>query len=223
MDFLKICRELREEAGISGSGPAKTTDQTGILSRIVYAVRDAWTRIQDDPHDWKWMWKRDGSVETLGNVDEYVVEQDFESIHAKSCKIYLKAKGVSDISRVSLIDWDEYDRRYGALQNKTPSRPNVITVMPNGDIKVYPLPNDVYTITFDYQKNAQILVESADEPEMPERYHQLIKFEAMKVFAGTDDAPELVLPADYIINNLWRDLHWKQRLKTTSQMVVVPE
>jgi len=223
MDFLALCVELREEAGISGSGPVSTEGQTGLLLRMVFAVRDAWTRIQDHPKDWKWMWMNDGSIETIINTDEYVPTENIDKIHPKSCKIYLTATGKSDISRISFIDFDMFDRRYGAIQSQTPERPIAMAIMPNGNIKVYPKPDTAYTITFDYQKQPQILVESTDEPEMPAEFHQLIKYEAMKVYAGTDDAPELIPPADFVMASIWKSLIWKQELKLVSQMVVRPE
>ncbi len=223
MDFLTICQELRSESGISGSGPVSVSNQTGIQARLVYAVRDAWTKIQKDPKDWKWMWRDDGQQELLTGVNNYVPTTVFTKMHPKSCKIYKTSLGVSDISRISLISCEEFDRKYCVLQNPGEDRPSVMTVAPDGHIKVYPKPDDTYTITFDYQKEYQLLADNADVPEMPAEYHPLIKYEAMILFGGTDDAPELIQLGATMKQEIWRQLIWEQELRKQGQMVVVPE
>ena len=220
--FLELCQELRSDAGLSGSGPASTLNQTGILVRCVRAVRDAYTNIQDSGKLWKWMYKTDGEEESIINTRELVPQTGFERVHKNTFKIYEKAKGASDITRMTYMEWGKFDRKYGALQSETAGRPRIITETPQGNFQVYPKSDKVFTITFHYQEPAQLLVQPDDIPDMPVEFHPLIKYDAMILFGGTEDAPEVVQTGTAMRGALWNSLVWKQELRTEGPMIVRP-
>ena len=55
MTFLELCQRMRQECGISGTGPSTVVSQTGNLKRIVDWVNTAWIDIQTTHQDWDWM------------------------------------------------------------------------------------------------------------------------------------------------------------------------
>ena len=55
MNFLSLCKRLRQEAGYSGSGPSSVTNQAGESKRVVDWINDAWLDIQGMRSDWRFM------------------------------------------------------------------------------------------------------------------------------------------------------------------------
>ena len=55
LNFLQLCQKLRQEAGISGSGPLTTVNQTGELYRVVDWVQQSYNDIQEKHDDWNFL------------------------------------------------------------------------------------------------------------------------------------------------------------------------
>ena len=199
-DFVTLTQEMRQAAGLSGTGPTDVTTATGIELTLVRNVRDAWIRIQRARYDWKWMWKfyeipspGTGPLQSILNTEDYLLT-GVEKIHVNTFRNYLTSIGPSDRQRMNFMPWEDWQRRYGIV-DVTASRPRHCTRLPNGTLRLYK-PNDIYSIEFEIQKTAQILTDNADVPEMPPDYHPLIVYEALKIFGKANDAPEVIKLAE---------------------------
>ena len=221
--FLKICQDVVRECGIedgtdSSARPTTVTGQSGELNRIVNYVRDFYQELQDE-QDWRWMRKK-FTLQTVSGTGEYAYTActDVDTAAAitrfKSWrlndrrnppKIYLTSSGVGAEVFLSFTRWYNFEYLYktGSLQTQT-SLPLTITVNPANKIELGIKPNDIYTVTGDYNMSAQILTADGDTPEMPSDYHRLIMYGAMQWYAMHESAPEVLMRAERGINRIRR-------------------
>jgi len=228
--FVELAQDMRRGAGLSGTGPTDVATATGIELRLVNYIKNAWISIQNSPKQWKWMWREyslasplTGPLQSIADTTDYLLT-DCGKIWTGTFRAYLTATGTTDRQRMSYIDFEAYQARY-AVVNPTSARPLQVTRIPTGGLRLYPPPNDIYSIEFECQKEPQILVANDDVPEMPSKYHQLIVFEALKAFGKAEDAPEVVKLAEEeggseggegrqgTATGMWRQLIWDQEMK----------
>lgn len=217
--FLALCQDVRRECGIAGSGPTTTTGQVGELSRVVNWTRDSWTELQIKKPNWRWM-RSSFTVDTVANTDSYSATSCTDTIanaavtrfkrwYETEFQIYLKASGSATSHWLVDDNWDDFKRLF-RVGSQNPSYPSIVAINPQNQFVLGAKPNDVYTVTGDYQKSAQILAADGDVPEMPPDFHQLIVFGAMKKYSAYSAAPEVWASAKEQASNLMRDLELDQ-------------
>ena len=233
--FLELSQEARRLSGIGGTGPTSVTAATGIELRIVNYVKNAWLDIQTHPKKWKWMWSynspSNSPTQTIINTTLYT-RGDLESIIPYTCMSYLTATGVSDRQRMTYMPWATFMKKYGTQWDVTgtigtASRPRIITKQPGlTEFVVYPKPDAVYSIEFQYFIQPQVLSANSDTPQMPSQFHELIVYEALKRFGKAEDAPEIIKLGEEAagsdgsenrpVSGLWRTLIWSQEWRDTT-------
>ena len=226
--FLELAQETRALSGTGGTGPTSVTTATGIEGRIVSYVKNAWIDIQSHPKKWKWMWGNylapapgGFPLQTIANTRAYMLS-GVKSVRVKSFKSYLTATGTTDRQRMSWMAWQPFEASTGVV-TETANRPIRVTRSPSGDLHVYPKPDDIYSIEFEYFKTAQIMTDDGDVPELPIDYHELIVYEALKRFGKAEDAPEIIKLGEEAagsegnegrpVSGLWRALIWQEEFK----------
>jgi hypothetical protein len=214
---LELCRAFRSTAGLTGSGPVTVEGQSGILLRVVDAIRNAWLRIQNHPKDWDWMWG-EYALTVTENIDDYVLT-NVGKIHRDSISLYKISVGVSDRQVIQFMDWDAFKRAFNTV-TATNDRPNVMTVKPNGEVRIYPKPDDSYKLEFEYQKAPQVFAGNDDVPGLPEAFHEIIKHKALVDYGGFEEAPEVEVAATRAYLEMLNALVEKHRLRRQDQMVV---
>jgi hypothetical protein len=55
LNYLQLCQKLRQEAGISGSGPTSTLNQSGELARVCDWIQQSYIDIQEKHTDWNFL------------------------------------------------------------------------------------------------------------------------------------------------------------------------
>ena len=244
MNFLELAQETRRLSGVGGTGPVNVETATGMELKITNYVSNAWIDIQTHPKNWKWMWE-DFSVDlqpgpgtqplqTILNTREYQLV-DCDKILVTTFRSYLTSLGVTDRQRMTWTPWRRFRKRYGVV-DETANRPIQASRAPNGDLVLYPKPDDVYSIEFQSFRRPQILTVNTDEPEMPSEFHMLIVYEALKRFGKAENAEEIIALGEQAggsdgnegrpVSGLWRALIWDQEYKDAAtddedeQMVV---
>ena len=204
--YLQLCEYLRQETTDSGTGPSAVTGQTGELARFVKWIADAWTELQQDREDWRWM-RKSFTVPTVASTEGYAYDAtslvDTVSSAAvtrwarwyEDCfKCYLQSTGVSGEYQLIWMDWEPFRRRYH-YGSQTDGQPIHVSINPAGKFTLGPKPSAVYVVGGDYQIGPQILAANGDTPEMPTRFHNLIVYEAMSKYGGNRVAPDAMLRA----------------------------
>lgn len=202
--FLQLAQKLRQETVDSGTGPSTVVSQAGESGRFVQWIIDAWTELQQERENWRWM-RKSFTLATVASTAAYsygscndtvtaVAIARFAAWYRQTFKCYLASAGVGSEYPLIWLDWDHFRRiyQYGTQNNGQPVH---FSENPLQQIVLGPVPDAVYTVSGDYQIGPQILAADADEPEFPSRFHNLIVYEAMKKYGGNRIAPEAMLRA----------------------------
>lgn len=206
--YKEICQDVARECDIAQGEtvPTSVTGQIGELNRIVNWVTDEYKRLQNQTR-WRWL-RRPFKLTTTADDDKYAFSDAKDAIDDATItrfrswrltdvhnppKIYLQSSGVGSQVLLSWCSWNQFQFLYktGSLQDQT-SQPVHITVDPQDNIRLGLTPNDTYVVTGEYYRSPQILAADADEPEMPEEYHELIMYMALRRYALFESAPEIL-------------------------------
>lgn len=188
MTYLELCVRVREESGVSGTGPASTINQIGVLAKIVGWVRDADLDIQRFKTDWKFLWRRAQSALVLGQQSYSAAE--------------LALSDLKDLSRfwvndqpMRIVDWDEWVDRYEPQGTSGPNNsglPQVVTIAPDGSFMFYPVPDSAYSTRTDYFKMPVALNGDSDVSAIPTAYHDCIVQKALIYYGKFEEDQNLI-------------------------------
>lgn len=212
MNFLEICKRVRQESGISGTGPVTVVSQTGEFEKIVGWVLSAYQDVQNRHANWNFM-RFDFSFPTIAATSTYLPSAVSLAEHAKwelrDMRTYLAATGVSDENRLTYIPWSKLKahRLIGVVQS---GKPVEFAVRPDKSLVFWPTPDAVYTTTGEYWKRAQTMAANADEPLIPDEFHMIIVWGAVRYYAGDQGAAELFALADANYTRMMRALEIDQ-------------
>lgn len=208
----------RESGTISGTLPESVIDQNGRLLKVVYWVREAWRRLQNERTQWEWMlddFDSSTCVTAIGSARYTSASWNInrlaewgrikDSLGNYPISIYESAEGPSDETFLTYMDWRDFRRRYlrGSQQNQ---RPLVYSISPANEICFGPIPDKIYRVRGEYRKSPQTLAANTDTPEMPERFHEIIAWSALMLLAGHDEAEFHVAHAASNYGDIFNDL-----------------
>ncbi len=211
--FLQLCQLTREKCGISGTGPASVTSQSGEMARVVNWVQEAWIELQQRNRDWDWM-RAEFCLATEQYRQDYAPSTasltDFSRWHGETFRAYKDVYGVAD--QQWLVEWDyESFRNTYMYATQTPGRPTVFAVRPRDKALLFgSIPDDVYEIRGEYQKAPRPFLSGTDIPSLPEEFHMLIVYGAMKKYAFYENAPEVAISADRMYDAMLNGLLMNQ-------------
>lgn len=219
--FLQGVKDLCVECGIA-SEPTTVDSQTGEFKRMVNWYKQAWVEIQNRT-DWRWM-RHEFSLNTVADTEVYTFADctdltssatitrfkkwRFEDVNDPP-KIYLQSTGVGGERWLLWTPWNWFKTIYSVGTQNSGATAH-ITVDPQDQIHLGPIPNDVYVVTGDYYRSPQVLAADDDEPEMPSHFHYLIVYEAMKKYAYFESAQEVLSRAEVESKKLMRQLEREQ-------------
>jgi len=197
MNFLSIAQAVREMAGIPGTGPVTTLNQTGELKRVCNWVNQAWNEIQLHREDWEWM-RKPFTFDTVAQQSTYdaatdVSLTDFAMWRDDSFRSYLTSAGVGNEIWLQQYEYNSFRDYYLLGARKiTYSRPIAISISPSKDLVLGLAPDQVYTVSGEYYKTPQVLAADSDIPEMPARFHMAIVHKALIKYGMYEAANEVI-------------------------------
>lgn len=191
--YLTLCQDVARESGVvSGTQPASVESQVGTLNKIVEWVKHAWIDIQNSRSAWLWM-VAEFEADTIASTQRYTAASFSLTRFAEwktpdgGMTLYLKSTGVSDEREIVKLSWYDFKRQY-LRGSQTNNRPITYTVSPANELCFGPIPDAIYTARGEYRKSPQIFAAADDIPELPERFHQIIKWRALQMLAEHDEA-----------------------------------
>jgi hypothetical protein len=199
--YLALSQDYRTECGIGGSGPASVVSPgSRELERAVANVANAWTEIQNEQPNWRWM-RGNWTLQTTASDGIYaygdVTDADtstaidrFARWWDEEAQIYLTSAGVGTQRHLTFVPWYIF-RQTWLLGSVNTGAPVEWSIDPQNRLRLGPAPDAIYTVTGEYQKSAQTLAADADTPEMPARFHRMIVGKAMRKYAAFHAAPEV--------------------------------
>ena len=191
MNYLALCQRLRLEAVDSGTGPVTVIGQTGQLGRFVEWIEAAYEDVQDEHETWRFL-RTDFDFPTIVDIPEYTPAAVAIADHAnwikESIRIY---SAVTDETFLEYYPWDEFRDTYVYGSHRTQTgRPSAITVKPDNSLRLWQLPNAIFTVNGEYYKVPDVMTADADIPILPARFHMILVWKALMyygVFAGAEE------------------------------------
>lgn len=232
--FLELCQDLHREVGGAGSAPSAVTGQVGQSLRTVNWIKNAWIKIQNKHANWRWMRKEyfvsltppsygvlavatsdptfevgpDGTAgATLVRFGRWVTDGDWP---AGNVKFGTGSTTDFDLSPLVWLDYEHFRNLY-RLSEIAQGTPAHYTVDPANNLLVAPAPSaSGHYLIGDYMRSPQVLAANGAEPEMPENFHELIVWEAMRRYARFVAAPEVYAHAKEEAGQMMRALEVDQ-------------
>lgn len=178
MNFLELCVRVREESGVSGTGPSSTANQVGVLAKIVGWVRDANNDIEKLKSEWRFLWRRALTVLVVAKQSYSPLE-----LNVSELKSMQRIRVGDKFLRV--IDWDEWVECYE--QQTGQGMPQVVAIAPDNSFYFYPAPDAAYSVTIDYFSKPVRLVNDTDLPQIPEEHQDCIVQKALMYYANFEE------------------------------------
>lgn len=198
MNFLQLAQRVRQEAGLSGTGPASVASQSGEALRIVDWTSAAWAEIQGLQHGrWNWLWNSLSGKALTISTELYDPVADWSI--SPATWLWLRLDGVP----VDLIDWATFIRLYPIAQSGVPS---CAAIRPDGKMAFNAKPLTAHAVTGEYYAKPQTLAANTDTPLMDSRYHMAIVWRAVVAAAQYDEAGALYQMAERKFQQLYAQM-----------------
>ncbi len=198
MTFLELCKCVRQEAGVSGTGPVTVANQTGELKRIVDWTSEAYKEIQLMRPNWNWL-RDDFDFQTTLDDYDYTpaqagITERFHAWDIDTIKSFRTSIGVSNEYELGELLYRQYRKIYltGFQSSGTPI---IFSIAPDKKLLIGPKPDGIYTVSGQYWKTPQLLAADGDIPEMPEEFHMFIVWQALEHYALYESAGEVLIRA----------------------------
>lgn len=190
MTFLELCQTVRQEVGISGTGPTTVLNQEGQLKVIVDFVAAADTEIQTLWADWNFLWGQYSSTTSAGT--RAPATQKPTDLGSWDDSSFFLDYTTDDNVSLELLLYPDYRslQRNGVAVN---DQPTYVVVQPDQNIILDPPPDATYTITADYWKTPTKMTANADISAIPTQFHRIIVARAKTMWAEREEAPEILL------------------------------
>lgn len=221
MTFLQLAKRFREKCGAAGTGPATCQGQSGELLRLVNWINEAWLHVQEAHQDWEWM-RTTVSFVTTAQKATYVASAaagetgvtDLGNWKRDSFRSYITALGFPTEIRLTYLPYSAWRNWYqlGNLRT-TFSRPvQHVTICPDKSLGLGMIPDSgAYTVVGEYYRTPSDLAADADIPAMPARFHMLIVYKAMMLYAAYEAAPEVYEEGAREYNKMFVKLEFDQQ------------
>lgn len=199
-NFLTICNDVGRESGTFRDTALTTVvDQTGRNASLVQWVVQAYEEIQRSQENWRWLRtefegqliadKRNYSAGDLSINDRFshwIIVDDYMQPVLTS---YKTSDGRAYEQHLRFVEYPMFRSMYDiAAQATQTGRPSVYSINGQNELVFYPTPDAGYTVRGLYYKAPQILAQNTDVPEMPQQFHRLIQWEALKLLGTFDEA-----------------------------------
>lgn len=197
LTYLQLSQRLRQEAGLSGTGPTTVIGQTGDMKRVVDWIANAYNDIQNASMTWRFL-RVSFNFPTVIGTNEYAPGDVGITDHATwitrnrdqsgAIRVY---ENVNDENRLQHFQWDDYREAYETGSNRSiTGRPSIITVKPNQSLVIWPIPDRVYTIDGERYKAGAQLTANDDTPNWPSRFDLIAVWKGLidyGAWAGADE------------------------------------
>lgn len=167
-------------------------------------VRQAWLDIQNSAR-WRFLYRPfpdtaalvagtacyDGTSLGIEDLASWIIS---DPASGPSLSLYDPDEGVADQQDVFPTDYQLLERRYlFGDESENRDRPLEVAINDQNQLCFGPVPDKAYRLVDFYVRTPQILERDDDVPIMPARYHEAIKWQALRLLAEFDEADTLVL------------------------------
>jgi hypothetical protein len=205
--FLDVCRRLHLLLRIGedkvGTAPASVIGQEGVLAEIVEWVRQANADIQSAHPAWSFMTGQGTLTVSSRTTDPRLAIGDYAHLlpydasrQARFILIYKDS--TADETPVYYVAPQQWGGGVYDIGTRGQGRPYRFTVNAGGLIELDPVPDEPYTLRFEYRRSVQDLQNDADVPLVPQERRMAIVYHAIVHFycLTRDATPEFRAKAE---------------------------
>ena len=176
-NFRTLVQELAKECG--ASAPSSVTNQKGESKRFVEWVNRANQDLEGLWANWKFLWAKD-NFDTVADTRTYTPAADIGEWDPDSFKV--------DNTPLSLVQHE----LAGDFDLDETGQPHTAVVMPNNSLRLFPMPDAAYNITFEYYRAPKAMADNDDLPRLPAKFHDIVVLRALIKYAYYESAPEVL-------------------------------
>lgn len=197
MNFLELCKRLRQEASVSGVGPQAVTDQSGEMQRLVNWVQAAYAEILGRRSDWSFLWREFSAAVTAADPSADLIDlpSDFGQLAQDSRGNLAVRFDGADLVPVDFRDYNSADYQGSGT-------PFDFVVLPYDPVaqarrlRLAPYPAADGTLALSYYANSShALSGNTDQPWVPPEHRMTIVWRALMMYANYESATELLQQA----------------------------
>jgi len=181
MNFKTIVKKVNLHVGSQGT--IVSVEATDYQEYLAEAVRSAWSNLQNERQDWKFMWQT-ATFNTALNQTLYpdtdimtAIGSDHGVAKWKTDSIF--KDGEKQIEMDFQEYWDNSDDYDASLNN---NKFAVQDYRPSG--LIIPSADGPSVIRADYYRTAQLMTTNLDVPLLPEEFHYIIVWQALEDVAS---------------------------------------
>ena len=210
MNFLELVQRTRRECSATGSVPSTVVGQTGMNARLVDWVSDAWKKIQEEQEYWKFLHKEFEFELSTTAMDyppyapagAHAGLQDWARWVPASLRLYTPGSSYADEQFLNFFHYEDFRNAYRMGARNT-GRPMAFTIRPRDSAIMFDVqPDQVYVCAGEHYSKPVILTSNTDTPQVEERFHMLIVYEAMLSYGIDQSAVEVISRAQKGRNDL---------------------
>lgn len=218
--FLELVQRTSQECMVDGPGPTTLASASGQTLDFARWVSQSYLELQTKHQDWNWMRVTPGvSFATIAGQMVYTVTEagiaaGVTDWDRRTFRVYPTGTQASEVF-MTYMDYDLWrdTMQWGALRTNQ-VRPQFFTILPDLSLGLQ-CPLTGYTITADYYAVPTILEVDSDTTRLPAQYRMVIVGEAMKKYALSESASEVMAQAKLYTDPLMTRLE-NQRMKEIS-------
>lgn len=194
MTFLELCKLLRAEAGISGDGPVSVINQTGINLKIVNWIQRAYQEVQNEHHDWAFLWSEASFALTPGKTD-YAPTSDMgldDFNHWEPQSFFGRGQTGEPNRLIAFVPFEEF--RLRSRVERT-GEPLIYTILPNDQIRFDCKPTYAEVVDFEYYRVPFQMSANTDAPIFSAQFHDILLYKALMYYAADEEASAILQDA----------------------------
>lgn len=218
MNFLQICQRVFVEGGLSGQ-ISSTQNQSGEALRVVGWVADAYRRlINDQGLNWNFV-----RPEFIAPLVQGQGTYTFDGLglprgvqwDTRSMRVATRPD-MADETFLAHMDYRVFRNfwEFSSRRDQT-GRPLNATVDADTSLRIAPIPDGEYYIAGQALIDPNALIESVDVPVIPERFHMILVWDALRSYGMFEAAPEVVARADNNLKVILQQLYVDQTPEVT--------
>lgn len=198
MNYLQLTQKAVRLSGARIDPPTSVSAAKGLAADFFTYVNDAWRDLQMERPEWYFRIKEaqisldSTSLESGQKLTRLSIPSPINKSFNFIALYEFYIRDANDVNdeptELSYIPWNNYNDRSSlnleyneATQEK--HRPRYFTVSPEGDVWIYPIPDKSYTMNFFGVRRIQQLCQDCDTPFLPNEYHDMIVWRAIRDYA----------------------------------------
>lgn len=195
--YLDLCRAFVAELGIQGgTGPSAVTGQSGELNNVTRWIADADVAIQTLWQDWKFLWSSGpSSQQVLTGADTITTVTDLGTEIEDGLVFTVAGRNY----RPTWMSWEAFRSSFRTNVKSTLARPTHWTVRPDNVIELSHKAAAPIPWTIEYHRRPSRMTSNTQQSPIPTEFDRIILARAALMYAGREDAPEVVtsMAAEY--------------------------